>query len=116
MDRKTKTSCKPKARSSMGGLTPQWWTAMILSFVAAATFIAGLVIPPPGEIHPSVIQGIGLMIVLVAIFFAWDAVVRGLGAKFEHGNTKVTISGKRTRKPDPPSSGDDKSSVNNTAA
>jgi len=32
------------------------------------------------------------MIVLVAIFFAWDAVVRGLDTKFEHGNTKVSIS------------------------
>ena len=73
-------------------LTPQAWIAIILSFVAAATFIAGLILPPPGEIHPSVIKGIGLMIVLVAIFFAWDAVVRGLDTKFEHGQTKVSIS------------------------
>ena len=75
-------------------LTPQAWIAIILSIVAAATFIAGLIIPPPGEIHPSVIKGIGLMIILVAIFFAWDAVVRGLETKFEHGNTKVSISHK----------------------
>ena len=75
-------------------LTPQAWIAIILSFVAAATFIAGLIIPPPGEIHPSVIKGIGLMIVLVAIFFAWDAVVRGLDTKFEYGSTKVSISHK----------------------
>ncbi|MBO4690838.1 MAG: hypothetical protein J5621_08180 [Paludibacteraceae bacterium] len=75
-------------------LTPQAWIAIILSFVAAATFIAGLIIPPTGEIHPSVIKGIGLMIVLVAIFFAWDAVVRGFDTKFEHGNTKVSISHK----------------------
>ena len=75
-------------------LTPQAWIAIILSFVAAATFIAGLILPPPGEIHPSVIKGIGLMIVLVAIFFAWDAVVRGLDTKFEHGSRKVSISHK----------------------
>lgn len=75
-------------------LTPQAWIAIILSFVAAATFITGLIIPPPGEIHPSVIKGIGLMIILVAIFFAWDAVVRGLDTKFEHGQTKVSISHK----------------------
>ena len=73
-------------------LTPQAWIAIILSIVAAATFVTGLFIPPTGEIHPSVIKGIGLMIVLVAIFFAWDAVVRGLDTKFEHGNTKVSIS------------------------
>ncbi len=80
-------------------LTPQAWVAIILAFVAAATFITGIIIPPPGEVHPSIIKGIGLMIILVALFFAWDAVIRGLDAKFEHGKTKVTISGKRTSAP-----------------
>jgi len=77
---------------NLKSLTPQAWIAIILSIVAAVTFITGLIIPPPGEIHPSVIKGIGMMIVLVAIFFAWDAVVRGLDTKFEHGKTKVSIS------------------------
>lgn len=75
-------------------LTPQAWVAIGLAFVAAATFIAGIIIPPPGEVHPSVIQGIGLMIILVAIFFAWDAVIRGLDTKFEHGKTKLSFSQK----------------------
>ena len=79
---------------NLKALTPQAWVAMALALVAAATFIAGIIIPPPGEVHPSVIQGIGLMIVLVAIFFAWDAVIRGLDTKFEHGKTKLSFSQK----------------------
>ena len=48
---------------------------------------------------PSIIQGVGLMIILVAIFFAWDAVIRGLNTKIEHGKTKITVS----QKPNPES-------------
>ena len=77
-------------------LTVQAWVAIALAIVAAATFITGMIIPPPGEVHPSVIQGIGLMIILVAIFFAWDAVIRGMETKFEHGKTKVTIGKRNT--------------------
>ena len=39
------------------------------------------------------------MIILVAIFFAWDAVIRGLNTKIEHGKTKITVS----QKPNPES-------------
>jgi len=81
-------------------LSPQAWTAIALSVVAAGTFVAGICIPPPGEVHPSVLKGIGFMIVLVAIFFAWDAVVRGLNARFEHGQTKVSISNPEPTKTD----------------
>ena len=80
-------------------LTIQAWVAIALAIVAAATFITGMIIPPPGEVHPSVIQGIGLMIILVAIFFAWDAVIRGMETKFEHGKTKVTIGKRSTAQP-----------------
>lgn len=78
--------------------TLQAWVSIILSFVAAGVFIAAIIIPPPGEVHPSVIHGIGLIIVIIAIFFAWDATIRGLGAKFEHGKTKLSVGGTKKRK------------------
>ena len=92
---------------NLKALTPQAWVAMALALVAAATFIAGIIIPPPGEVHPSVIQGIGLMIILVAIFFAWDAVIRGMETKFEHGKTKVTIGKRSTAQPEKERSNDE---------
>lgn len=85
--------------------TLQAWAAIVLAFIGAGLLIAGICIPPPGEIHPSVIQGVGLVTVIIAIFFAWDATVRGLGARFEHGKTKVSIGKGKTRKvtqSDPP--------------
>ena len=97
-----KAKTKPQSASNFGKrmreTTLQAWTAIVLSFVAAGLIIAGIAIPPPGELHPTVIQGVGLLTVLVAIFFAWDATVRGLNAKFEHGKTKVSVGGKSKRK------------------
>lgn len=81
--------------------TLQAWAAIVLAFIGAGLLIAGICIPPPGEIHPSVIQGVGLVTVVIAIFFAWDATVRGLGAKFEHGKTKVSIGKGKSRKASP---------------
>lgn len=81
--------------------TLQAWAAIVLAFIGAGLLIAGVCIPPPGEIHPSVIQGVGLVTVVIAIFFAWDATVRGLGAKFEHGKTKVSIGRDKKRKKEP---------------
>ena len=77
---------------NLKALTPQAWVAIALAFVAAATFIAGIIIPPPGEVHPSILDGVGLMIIVVAIFLAWDAVSRVLKTKSEHGKTKITVS------------------------
>lgn len=78
-------------------LTPQSLAALILSAIVAAMFVAGVIIPPPGEIHDSTLEGMKYMIYLVLIFFAWDAVKSGLNAIFEHGKTKLTI----TQKPKP---------------
>lgn len=104
MKKKMTTSSQNFIRR-MREATLQAWTAIFLSIVSAGLIIAGIIIPPPGELHPSVIQGVGLLTVLVAIFFAWDATVRGLNAKFEHGKTKVSVGGKSKRKTtqsDPP--------------
>lgn len=104
MKKKTTTSSQNFIKR-MREATLQAWTAIILSFVSAGLIIAGIIIPPPGELHPSVIQGVGLLTILVAIFFAWDATVRGLNARFEHGKTKVSVGGKSKRKTtlsDPP--------------
>ena len=81
--------------------TIQAWAAILLSFVAVGMLLAGIFIPPPGEIHPSVIHAVIIVTVIIAIFFAWDATVRGLGAKFEHGKTKVSIGKGKSRKASP---------------
>lgn len=68
----------------------------VAAFVIAATgivlFVLGFVVPPLGEIHPSVLKGIGELLGFVAIFFAWYAVKKGRSAVFRHGSTTATIN------------------------
>lgn len=57
-----------------------------LSFFAAIAFgIAGFIIPPPGEIHDSVLY-------LVAQFLLLTASIFGVGAMFANNKFKNTIN------------------------
>lgn len=57
-----------------------------LSFIAAIAFgIAGFIIPPPGEIHDSVLY-------LVAQFLLLTASIFGVGAMFANNKFKITIN------------------------
>ena len=73
--------------------------AIILSAIATLLIIAGFFVPPMGKIDGSVLQGVGEIIGMISIFFAWDnisaAIDKGVGTKWQHGNTSVSITGKK---------------------
>ncbi len=63
----------------------------ILAFFAIGLLIAGLVIPPPGVIDPSVLKGAAEIFgwgVLGTIIKAIDA---GVNAKLKHGDTTLEV-------------------------
>ena len=72
--------------------------AIILSGIATLLIIAGFFVPPMGKIDGSVLQGAGEIIGMISIFFAWDnidaAIKKGVGTKWTHGNTSVSIGKK----------------------
>ncbi len=72
--------------------------AIILSAIAALLIITGFFVPPMGKVDGSVLQGVGEIIGIISIFFAWDniseAIDKGIGTKWQHGNTSVIV-GKR---------------------
>lgn len=65
--------------------------AFLLAIVAVGLIITGFFIPPMGKIDGSVLQGVGEIIGIISIFFGWDSVDKGLGAKFKHKDTEATI-------------------------
>ena len=65
--------------------------AIILALVAVGLIITGFFVPPMGSIDGSVLQGAGEIIGLVSIFFGWDSVDKGFGAKLKHKDTEATI-------------------------
>lgn len=75
--------------------------AFVIALTGLLLFIAGFIVPPLGEIHPSVLKGIGELLGFVAIFFAWYAVKKGRSAVFRHGSTTATINAAEPTKDEP---------------
>lgn len=73
--------------------------AIVLASIAAFLIIAGFFVPPKGRIDGSVLQAVGEIIGIISIFFAWDVIIaaidKGVGTKWQHGNTSVSITGKK---------------------
>lgn len=63
----------------------------ILTGIAIALLIVSFVIPPTGEIHPSVLQGVGEIFGFAALWSVLVAVESGGTAKFSKGNVNVEI-------------------------
>lgn len=65
--------------------------AIVLAVIAIALIVAGFIVPPMGEVHPSVLKGVGEIIGIIAIFFGWESVDKGLDAKIQHGKTTIQL-------------------------
>ena len=56
-----------------------------------ALFVAAFFAPPKGEINQSVLRAVAEILGLAALFFAWGAVLEGLGVKLTHGSTTIEV-------------------------
>lgn len=66
--------------------------AIVLTAIAAAMLIVAFLMPPPWEIHQSVLAAVGELFAFAALFFAWESVDRGIDAKLTHGNTTIELN------------------------
>lgn len=90
---------KPKKENDKGGwhLHPLMWLVVGLAVASVAIFIVSLLIPPPGEVHPSVLKGLAILTADIALVIFAYAVVSGKTATFTHGNTSATVGGSDKR-------------------
>ena len=93
---------KPKKENDKGGwhLHPLMWLVVGLAVASVAIFIVSLLIPPPGEVHPSVLKGLAILTADIALTIFAYAVVSGKTATFTHGNTSATVGGSNERAQD----------------
>ena len=63
-----------------------------LAAISAGLIVASLFIPPQGIIDPSVLVAVGELTAWGALFAAWEAVDRGIDAKWTHGNTSIELN------------------------
>lgn len=99
---------KPKTNTNTNNkngwhLHPLMWLVVGLTAASVGIFVGGLLIPPPGEVHPSVIKGLAILTVDIALVIFAYAVVSGKTATFTHGDTSATVGGnnKRTENDEP---------------
>lgn len=72
-------------------LHPLMWLVVFLTVASVILFSVALAIPPEGEVHKSVLQGLGIITIDIALVIFAYAVISGKTATFTHGSTTATI-------------------------
>ena len=76
-------------------LHPLMWLVVGLSLLSVIVFGMGLLLPPAGEGHPSVLKGLGIMTANITLVIFAYAIATDKTATFKHGNTSATVGGKQ---------------------
>lgn len=66
-----------------------FWVTLIATIVL---FVASWIVPPTGEISPSVLQASAVLIGFGTLSTVNNAIDRGKTVSFNHGNTNVTVN------------------------
>lgn len=61
------------------------------AFIAAGLLIASFIVPPTGQIDPSVLKSGSLIFGFAVLFEVREAICEGLGVKLTHGDTSVVV-------------------------
>ena len=65
-----------------------FWASLV---IAIGLIVGGFFVPPTGEIHPSVLEGTGLLFLWPALAFGAKALEEGNTAKIQKGDTTILI-------------------------
>lgn len=63
----------------------------VFSLTALGLFISSFLVPPMGEISPSVLKAGAEIFAFAALIEAREAILEGLGIKLTHGDTTIEI-------------------------
>lgn len=72
-------------------LHPLMWIVVFLAVASVLIFTVSIFIPPEGEVHKTVLEGLGIITIDIALVIFAYAVISGKQATFTHGNTTATI-------------------------
>ena len=76
-------------------LHPLMWLVVGIAVASVIIFVVGLLLPPAGEVHPSVLQGLAIITADIALIIFAYAIVSDKTATFKHGNTSATVGGRK---------------------
>lgn len=72
-------------------LHPLMWLVVFLAVASVILFAVSIFIPPEGEVHKTVLEGLGIITIDIALVIFAYAVISGKTATFTHGSTTATI-------------------------
>lgn len=72
------------------------WVMVAFGICALVLIVTGLLFPPPGEIHNSVLIALGELFGFALLIPLMIAIERGIGTEVTHGNTTIRIESKST--------------------
>lgn len=78
-------------------LHPLMWTVIGLTAASVILLLVGLLLPPQGEVHPSLLKGLAIITVDIALVNFAYAVASGKTATFQHGTTSATVKGNNNK-------------------
>lgn len=64
----------------------------VLTFLTVGLIIASFLVPPTGQIDPSVLKATGEIFAFATLFVVREAIKEGLGVKATHGSTTIEVS------------------------
>ena len=85
-------STKPENKKR---LHPLMWTVIALTAASFVLLLVAALLPPQGEVHPSILKGLAIISVDIALVNFAYAVASGKTATFTHGKTTATVKGKK---------------------
>lgn len=84
-----------KQAESTRHLHPLMWLVVGLAAASVAIFVTGLLLPPQGEVHPSVLKGLAILTADITLVIFAYAIVSGKTATFTHGKASMTVGRKK---------------------
>ena len=63
----------------------------IFGLTTIGLFVASFLVPPRGEIHPSILRAAALLFAFATLAEAREAIREGLGVKLTHGHTTIEM-------------------------
>ena len=78
-------------------LHPLMWAVIGLTAASVILLLVGLLLPPQGEVHPSLLKGLAIITADIALVNFAYAIVSNKVATFKHGKTTATVGTRNTK-------------------
>lgn len=79
-------------------LHPLMWAVIGLTAASVILLLVGLLLPPQGEVHPSLLKGLAIITADIALVNFAYAIVSNKVATFNHGRTKIAVGANKKAK------------------